>query len=369
MANLVLPSVLFAGVALYLAVSPLPRNISPAKVPNLKASPLEGPYTPNDALQNIERFGAGIGGAEDIVVDAEGNLFSGTLNGWVYQVKDDGSFEEWAYTGGRPLGGKFDDNGDLVIAVTGVGLCRINRTTKAVTILANMVDGRPILAANNLDIASDGKIYFSDSTDIITPIKLDLTYDVLGTSVYSYFRGKFSGRLLVHDPETGRTTSLLRTRLWFANGVALSTDEDFVLVASTFSLEILRYHLKGKYAGQVDKFLTNIPGTPDNINRAADGSFYVGVPKPWTGILKLLSPYPTLRGLSARMFGMGPIRTAMEKAAPDYGMVLKVSSDGKVVQSWQDPSGGVGRIAGATEHDGFLYLGSFSNDFIGKVKL
>ena len=57
-------------------------------------------------------------------------------------------------------------------------------------------------------------------------------------------KGAATGRLLKFDPRSGRTLCLVEG-IWFANGVALSVDESFVLVAETWGLRILRHWLKG----------------------------------------------------------------------------------------------------------------------------
>ena len=49
-----------------------------------------------------------------------------------------------------------------------------------------------------------------------------------------------NGRLLVYDPETGRATTLL-DGLSFANGVAVSPDQSFVLVNETGEYRVIRH--------------------------------------------------------------------------------------------------------------------------------
>ena len=65
------------------------------------------------------------------------------------------------------------------------------------------------------------------------------------------------GRLLVFDPITQKTTTLL-SGLYFANGVALSSDESFVLVNETLMYRIQKYWLKGDKAGTSEIFIENI---------------------------------------------------------------------------------------------------------------
>jgi len=52
------------------------------------------------------------------------------------------------------------------------------------------------------------------------------------------------GMLLEWDPATGETTCLI-DGLWFANGVALSPDEDYLLVVDTGMLQVLKLWRKG----------------------------------------------------------------------------------------------------------------------------
>lgn len=70
--------------------------------------------------------------------------------------------------------------------------------------------------------ASDGSVYFSDAS---TKFEYDkLVLDLLEAKPY--------GRLLKYDPITRKTTVLL-DGLWFANGVALSPREDYIVICET----------------------------------------------------------------------------------------------------------------------------------------
>ena len=57
-------------------------------------------------------------------------------------------------------------------------------------------------------------------------------------------QGDIEGRLLSYSPATGQT-QVLADNIWQANGVALSHDESFIVVASTPSMRLYRYWLKG----------------------------------------------------------------------------------------------------------------------------
>jgi len=77
--------------------------------------------------------------------------------------------------------------------------------------------------ANAVVEASDGSVYFSDASTKFENDKWVL--DLLEAKPY--------GRLLKYDPITRKTTVLL-DGLWFANGVALSAKEDFILICETW---------------------------------------------------------------------------------------------------------------------------------------
>lgn len=57
----------------------------------------------------------------------------------------------------------------------------------------------------------------------------------------------------------------------FANGVVLSDDEEFVLVAETMKARVLRYYLKGPKEGTFDIFVDGLPGLTDNLSRDGKG--------------------------------------------------------------------------------------------------
>jgi sugar lactone lactonase YvrE len=77
--------------------------------------------------------------------------------------------------------------------------------------------------ANAVVEASDGSVYFSDASTKFENDKWVL--DLLEAKPY--------GRLLKYDPITRKTTVLL-DGLWFANGVALSPREDYIVICETW---------------------------------------------------------------------------------------------------------------------------------------
>lgn len=90
------------------------------------------------------------------------------------------------------------------------------------------IDGKLIKFADDLDVSTDGTIYFSDASTTVDPSLMVLE-----------FLGAPSGRLIKYDPKT-KSSSVLIDNLHFANGVQLSKDEDFVMVAELVRSRVWR---------------------------------------------------------------------------------------------------------------------------------
>ena len=83
---------------------------------------------------------------------------------------------------------------------------------------------------DGVTVTRDGTVYFSDAASLPPqryPSKGD-RFEVVEAVTDAVLMGP-TGRLLRYSPLLGETTVLM-TGLWFANGVALSYDETFVLV-------------------------------------------------------------------------------------------------------------------------------------------
>ena len=74
-----------------------------------------------------------------------------------------------------------------------------------------------------------------------------------------FIEGRPSGRLLRYDPAT-RATHVLARNLMFANGVALSPGQDFLIVAESFRMRLQRFNITGPKAGTLEQFGPILPG-------------------------------------------------------------------------------------------------------------
>ncbi|MEZ5584002.1 MAG: hypothetical protein R3F37_15805 [Candidatus Competibacteraceae bacterium] len=130
-----------------------------------------GIFAPNERLRAIEQLPLGDQyGPEEVIVDRQGELYAATHDGWIVRMAADGSAaQNWVQTNGRPLGLAFDPQGNLIVADAFRGLLQIT-PAGAVTELATEADGIPIRYANNVDVAADGRIYFSTHRPASPPV-------------------------------------------------------------------------------------------------------------------------------------------------------------------------------------------------------
>ncbi len=343
-------SALLGLVLLYLLLWPVP--IDPVAWEAPPPPPLEGVYAPNHYLAKAERLELPDGrGPEDVAVDAQGRIYTGLEDGRIIRMTFDGrQVELFAHTRGRPLGLHFDAGGNLIVADGVAGLLSVD-TAGTITVLAREAEGVPFGFTDDVDVAADGTIYFSDASSRFS----------VGEYQLDALEHRPNGRLLAYDPTTGKARVLLDS-LYFANGVAVSPDQSFVLVNETWMYRVTRYWLTGEKAGTHDIFIDNLPGFPDGISSNERDGFWVALASPRNPQLDALSRKPFLRKVVARL-----PQFLQPKAIP-YAFVLGLDMHGNVIHNLQEPSGKpLGFITSVQEHGGYLYLGSLIETAIGRI--
>jgi ribose transport system permease protein len=298
-----------------------------------------------------------------VVIDSQGDLITGNAKGEIIRLRgpDLEQLETLAYIGGRPLGMQVDRDGSLVVCVAGIGLYRISEDGRASVLTVqtkrgfSISDDSRIRMANGLDIAPDGKIYFSDST---------VRYDA-SDWMTDALEGRANGRLLRYDPSSG-TTSTVVPNLVFAAGVCLAADGLSMLIAETWASRIVRYWIAGPKSGKIEGFVPSLPGYPGHIARSSDGHFWVTLVGVRTPVFDLAQETPDFR---RRMIGrLG----ADDWLSPNTntGCVIKFNDLGRVVETlWDGPSGLHPEITSVREHKGKLYLSGVNNDKVGVLDL
>ncbi|WP_390910536.1 SMP-30/gluconolactonase/LRE family protein [Pseudosulfitobacter sp. SM2401] len=316
-----------------------------------------GDYFPNTALKSIERIDLnGETGPEDAAEGPDGRIFMASHGGKILAYDPvKGTTSEFADTGGLPLGISALTDGTIVVADAAKGLLSITPSGVVSVLTDTAPDGTAINYADDLDIAPDGSIYFTDASTKFGAVAFGGTFPA---SFLDLMEHGGHGRVLKFDPATGQT-SLVMDGLNFANGLAINAAGTHFLLVETGEYSITRVALDGSDPTTI---VENTPCFPDNIARAQDGTFWFGCVSPRSEDADNMSTKPFLRKLVMRL------PASMRPEATRYGLVVHIDEIGKVLETLQDPTGGFAYTTGLIEaRDGTRYITSLREPNLGKL--
>ncbi|CAN8031800.1 unnamed protein product [Ixodes persulcatus] len=388
-------------LALFLLVLPfIPMSLDFEPQANTASLPgLVGPLAPNNKLDAVEfLFKNKLRGPESLAV-YKGSIYTGTEGGEIYKITGDkvtlvaklgrkceGLWEEEVC--GRPLGMRFDKEGKLYVVDAYYGLYMVNVDTGAAQHLlpaGTEVEGKRILFLDDLDIDDQGVLYITEASGKWQLNKI----------LYTVMEHEDTGRVLKFDTKTRKTTVLMKN-LRLPNGVQLSQDKQSLLVCELSSRRVLRHHLGGARKGQTEVFADNLPGEPDNIRPSKRGGYWVafatGRGNDSTNICDLVARYPLVKkatirfvyllgaaaNYAARFYPSPALKDlgaqlengwVLYGSYPKYGLVVELDTGGRIVRSLHSPQHKIHMLSEVLEHEGHLYLGSYRNPFLGRVKL
>jgi ribose transport system permease protein len=319
----------------------------------------------NDRLKGVEIIGlADVESPEDVILDDDDYLYCGNRHGDIvrFAPPDYKTHEIYAHIGGSTLGMSWDRDRNLLVCVGGMGLYKVDRDRNVIKVTDetsrstfSVIDDSRLRLADDVDIAPDGRIYFSEAT---------IRYEMHDWPVDA-LESRGNGRIICYDPRTGKTHTALKN-LIFPNGICTAQDGQSILFAESWACRINRFYISGPKAGQVERVLDRLPGYPDNINRASDGTY-------WAAIMGMRSP---ALDVALRMPGFR--KRMARRIAPDQwlypnlniGCVIRFNDKGEVLESlWDQGAENHPMITSMREHKGYLYLGGITNNRIGRIRL
>lgn len=301
-------------------------------------------------------------GPEDIATDKEGNLYCGVhisrndfTDGCVIKIDTAGNLSIFYDADAWVTGLHFDKNENLIACDQKKGLVNIDKQGNATVLASEDENGNQFLLPNDVDIATDGMIYFSNTSSKLSFSRKHARKILM--------EQRPDGGLYRYNPQTKEVETLIDSS-FFGNGVAISQNDDFVLMVDLAKYRIVRYWLKGKDQGKTDIFMDNLPGLPNGISRRADGSFWLGYTTRRGDVLDKIQPKKGLKKLIyAIPFWLQP------KQEP-FGMIMNINETGQVIKTYYDTTGQfVSEASSIEEHGGYLYLGGDLTDHIGQYKL
>ncbi|MDO6796869.1 SMP-30/gluconolactonase/LRE family protein [Shimia thalassica] len=337
----------------YLAFWPVP--VEPVAYEPPKDAGFTGDFAPNDVLDKAATVSLPDGdfGPEDIAVMKDGTVYTTSHTGVLYRI-DGATPVEVDRLNGRPLGLKAGPDDALYISDSFRGVMRWSGPGTLEPV-ADEIDGAPIVYANQLDVARDGTIFFSNSSDRFDPETMGGTKP---TSVLTIWEQSDTGYVARLTPD-GQISKIAQGFV-YTNGVALSPDEDFLLIAETGRARIHRLWLQGPKAGTQEVFLDNLPGYPDNIEAQGDGTYWLAFASPRVPS-EALMPYPFLRKV---LWRLGP---KVRPAPIHRGMLIQFDGDGAILRTVQDPDGRLGITTGGKVVGDHLYITTLDSPWFARL--
>lgn len=301
-------------------------------------------------------------GPEDVAIDSKGNLYCGThvsknnfMNGKVLKIDTTGKVTTYCDTKSWVLGMHFDKNENLIACDLKRGLISIDKQGEINILATKDENGNPFYIPNDIDIASDGMIYFSNTTSRVENGKKSISKILLEV--------RPDGGLYRYNPETKKVKTLIDSS-FCGNGVAVSQNDEFVLMVDLTKYRVLRHWLKGNQKGETEVFIENLSGIPNGISRGKDGNFWLGFSTKRDDLLDKIQPK---KGVKKFLFS---IPTWLQPKKKPYGMVMKLSEEGEILKTYYDTSGKhVSETSSVQEYNGYLYFGGDLTNYIGKYKL
>ncbi|XP_056158312.1 protein STRICTOSIDINE SYNTHASE-LIKE 10-like [Syzygium oleosum] len=359
-------AIVLAVMAVVLALNPPTHLLRPPPVPGAhdclhasKVVPVGGAHGPESLT-----FDPSGGGPYAGVADGQILKWEGDERGWVNFAFTSSQRKECTrpfapeleHVCGRPLGLRFDKKtGDLYIADAYFGLMVVGPDGGLATLVANQAEGEPFRFTNDLDIdESEDVIYFTDSST---------TYH-RRQFLNAFLSGNRTGRLMKYDKSSKGLKVLLRG-LAFPNGVALSKDGLFLLVAESATGRILRLWLKGPNAGKFDIF-ADLPGYPDNIKRNSRGEFWVALHAKKGPVLRFLLSNSLIGNFALRLpISLQKLHLLLVGGKAE-ATAVKLGKEGEILEVVEDKEGKtVQFISEVEERDNKLWIGSVMRPFIG----
>ncbi|XP_063831295.1 adipocyte plasma membrane-associated protein Hemomucin-like [Ostrinia nubilalis] len=394
---------IFIYFAIFASLIVLIPNLPPyttfTKIDLEPLQPFVGALAPNEILNNPEKLYLDkVLGPEAFQI-YKGEVYTSVATGEIVKLSPGGHVTFVTKIGqpctgikeehicGRILGFVIDEKkNQMYVADAYLGIWKVDLSTDKKELLVSprtAIKGQYPKLFNSVALDGNGNLYWTHSTT---------DFD-LKDGAYSLLTDP-TGRLLQYNAATNHSTVLV-DNIWFANGLAVSPDNQFVVVASTCSFKLQKYYINGPKKGKTEDFVVGLPGSPDNVRALPDGSgVLVGlytVHAPHDPLLtRTLAPVPAARKLLARaqrlvelaaeslhnlyphvlfediIYNIGNFKST-NAFMPKTSGLLQIDWDGNIVASYYHTQGQI-HVSDAVVFGDRLYLGQpHSQNYVGSV--
>ena len=127
----------------------------------------------------------------------------------------------------------------------------------------SVIDDLRMRLADDLDIAPDGRVFFSEAT---------IRYELADWMVDA-LEGRGNGRIICYDPRNGGSRTVLRNLHFPERDLHDMRRHNRCCSPRPWAAASAATTSTGPMKGRVEVVIPDLPGYPDNINRASDGTF------------------------------------------------------------------------------------------------
>jgi len=216
--------------------------------------------------KEFSTIGAGIIRPEGVVVQKDGTVLTADARGQIARISSDGKTSFFGDVGGTPNGICLDGEGNCIIANIGNGRCQSLGRDGTHTVLMTEANGKRIPTPNFPFVDSKNRLWVSNSS-----YREDMEDAIRNPAP--------DGCIVLIENGHAR---IVAEGIYFANGVALNSDESSLYVAATMQRVVLQYRI------QTDGTLTSPEiygpsplaehGYPDGIAFDEAGNLWVTFP-------------------------------------------------------------------------------------------
>jgi hypothetical protein len=343
--------------------------------------PMDGPFHPNDLLDEVDVFSDTMKDIDDIAINEKGDIYVSSGNTIVRLNGSSGQRETVFAQFDTKVGGiNFHPDGRLMACVSRKGLVIIGNDGKQTWITT--ADGQTILCPTTAVADRNGKIYIADGS----------TYHDPQNWVRDLMEKRKAGRLIIYEPHTGKSHVLL-SELSYPYGLAITNDGQDLLITESWSHTLSSYKLNDIRKQSRKLLIPNLPGYPARIVPSLVGGYWMCLFALRTGLIELVLSENTYRKkmmetientahwvapalssgddiLEYSQAGRMKVFGILKPYAPSrsYGLVVELDEECEPIRSLQSRVGGRRHgITGISQHGNNLYIVSKGNNKILKL--